>query len=52
VARPRESCLGQAFDLSEDGFAITHIAKVPDNVIVISLTQIRRLWQALGLLDS
>jgi hypothetical protein len=54
-AAPRGSlreALSQAFDLSEDGFAITHIAKVPDDVIVISLTQIRRLWQALGLLDS
>jgi hypothetical protein len=43
--------LFQAFDLSADGVPITHIVKLPDDAIVISATQIRRLWRRLGLLD-
>jgi hypothetical protein len=54
LAVPQESLRGalrQAFELSAAGRAITHIVKLPDDVIVISATQIRRLWQALGLMD-
>jgi hypothetical protein len=55
LAVPQGSLRGalrQAFDLSAAGRAITHIVKLPDAAIVISATQMRRLWQALGLLDS
>ena len=44
--------LRQAFDLSAAGHAITQVVMLPDDAIVISTTQIHRLWEALGLLSN
>jgi hypothetical protein len=44
--------LRQAFDLSAAGHVITHIGKLPDDAIRISETQMRRLWQGIGLLNN
>jgi hypothetical protein len=46
------AALFQAFDLSADGVPITQIVKLPDDAIMVSASQIRRLWQRLGLLNS
>ena len=46
------AALFQAFDLSADGVPITHIVKLPDDAIMVSASQICRLWQRLGLLNS
>jgi hypothetical protein len=45
------AALLQAFDLSADGVPVTHIVKLPDDAIVVSASQIRRLWRRLELLD-
>ena len=45
------AALFQAFDLSADGVPVTHIVILPDDTIVVSASQIRRLWRRLELLD-
>jgi hypothetical protein len=44
--------LRQALDLSASGLSVMHIVKLPNDAIFVSATQIRRLWQALGLLSN
>jgi hypothetical protein len=44
--------LRQALDVSGAGHEVMHIVKVPNDAIFVSSSQIRRLWQALGLLNS
>jgi hypothetical protein len=46
------AALIQAFHLSRSGSAITNIVKLPEDAIVVSATQIGRLWWRLGLLDN
>ena len=42
--------LRQALDVSAAGQEVVHIVKLPNDAIFVSASQIRRLWQALGLL--
>ena len=41
--------LQQARDLSAQGIAITHLARDPDESIVVGAVQVCRLWQRLGM---
>jgi hypothetical protein len=44
--------LRQALDLSASGFSVMHIVKLPNDAIFLSATQVRRLWEALGMLTN
>jgi len=41
--------LQRARDLSAQGIAITHLARDPDESIVVGAVQVCRLWQRLGM---
>ena len=43
--------LQQARDLSVEGIAITHLARDPDESIVVGAVQVCRLWQRLGMVS-
>jgi hypothetical protein len=50
ASRPSlRDALQQARDLSARGIAITHLARGPDESIVIGAVQVCRLWQRLGM---
>ena len=42
--------LQQARDLSAEGIAITHLARDPDESIVVGAVQVCRLWRRLGMI--
>jgi len=44
--------LFQAFKMASDGLRVTHIVQLPDNTVVLDVTQIHRLWWRVGLLGN
>jgi len=47
--RSLREALRHARDLFGSGFSVMHIVKLPNDAIFVSSTQVRRLWEALGM---
>ena len=44
--------LFQAFKMTSEGLRVTHIVQLPNNTVVLDVTQIHRLWWRVGLLGN